>query len=254
MNMLETLRRRGVRWARLGLDVLFPPRCAFCGSELVDDSAAGLRARAACESCGRVLSADPPRCLTCGDPAPSGECGRCRRRAGDWDGIAVLGPYADELRAAILRGKRPAGDAVSAALAELVVRKHRDTFGRWRVDVVVPVPMHWFRRACRGTNAADELARGVAGGLGLPCRRWIARVRPTPRQNELPAGARRDNVRDAFRASARLRGRRILLVDDVATTGATLGACRRAAGAAGAAAVFAAVVARAEPLDNRDDD
>jgi ComF family protein len=252
MSMLETLRRVGCRWARHGLDLLYPPRCVFCRRELGDEHApaSGLRGANVCEPCGRALVADQPRCPTCGAPGASAGCGRCRGRSLDWDGIAVLGPYADELRAAVLRAKRPSGDVVSTALADLLVRRHRDLLATWRIDVVVPVPMHWLRRSLRGTSAAEELARGVAAGLGLPCRPWLRRARATPMQNELPVEARRGNVREAFRASRRLEGRRVLLVDDVATTGATLGACRGAARAVGAAAVYAAVAARAERLDS----
>jgi predicted amidophosphoribosyltransferase len=138
---------------------------------------------------------------------------------------------------------------VAAALASLLVRRHRETFRTWAVDAVVPVPMHWLRRSVRGTSAADELARGIAAGLGLPYRRWVVRHRATRMQNELPPAERRGNVAGAFRASRRVCGRRLLLVDDVSTTGSTLSACRQAAVSAGAAAVYAAVVARAEPAE-----
>jgi predicted amidophosphoribosyltransferase len=158
----------------------------------------------------------------------------------------VLGPYADELRTAVLRAKRPAGDRVAAALAALLVARHRDALVAWGADVVVPVPMHWARRALRGTSAADELARGVAAALGRPCRRLLKRSRATTMQNRLPTGERRGNVRGAFRPRGALAGLRILLVDDVTTTGSTLEACSEAAISAGVAAVYAAAVARAD--------
>jgi predicted amidophosphoribosyltransferase len=98
----------------------------------------------------------------------------------------------------------------------------------------------------RGTSAADEIATGIARTLGIPRRRLLRRRRATPRQNEVPADGRQANVRGAFRPRGRPAGRRLLLVDDVCTTGATLAECRRILVEAGASAVYAAVIARAD--------
>ena len=244
MSLLETLRRGAARWTARGFDLLCPPRCGLCGADV--GSAMVGDAGLVCAACEPALVADRPRCLGCGAGGDPAGCGHCRPRTRPCDGLAVLGPYADELREAILRAKRPAGATVAAALAGLLVRRHRETFRDWAIDLVVPVPMHWRRRVVRGTSAADELARAVAAGLGLPVRRWLVRHRATRMQNELPPGERRGNVAGAFRASRGVGGRRLLLIDDVATTGSTLAACRTAAVSAGAVAVYAAVVSRAE--------
>jgi ComF family protein len=245
-SIWETLR---MAWSDLPgiqalIDLLCPPRCVFCGADEVDARRGGAPS---CDACARALSRDGPRCPSCGVPLPGGgACGGCRGRCPDWDGLAVLAAYGEEVREAVLRAKRPAGESVAAGLAALLVRKHERMFAGWGIDVVVPVPMHWLRRTARGTSSADVLARRVAAVLHLPCRRVLRRCRPTRMQNELPFDERAANVRGVFRAIRPAGGRRVLLIDDVTTTGATLAECRRALVEAGAAAVYAGVVARAD--------
>jgi len=248
--VLPRLRRGLAGWGRIGLDLLYPPRCVFCRTDL-PLAAEGL----ACPACRRRLTADRPRCLRCGTPGTADSCATCRRFPPPCAGLVVLGSYADDLRDLVLRAKRPAGDLIARGLASLLADSQRMTFRDWAIDLVVPVPMHWRRRLMRGASSADELARGLAAGLGLPCRRLLRRRRATRMQNELPVRERRGNVAAAFgptlaARAGRLRGRRVLLIDDVATTGSTLAACRDAAVSAGAAAVYAAVVARADRSDD----
>ncbi len=235
-----------VRWQ--GLDLLCPPRCVFCR---IDVPASADGQVVICSDCRRRLPGDGPRCLVCGGPVTAGAgCRRCRSgRKPDWDGIVVLAGYGDEVRDAVLAAKRTGGEPIAAGLARLLVERHREQLVAWDIDVVVPVPMHWMRRLARGTSSADGLARGVAARLKLPCRRLVVRSRATRMQNELPPEDRRANVRGAFRASPRSAGRRVLIVDDVTTTGGTLMACRAALAEAGAAAVYVAAVARADSLE-----
>lgn len=226
------------------VDLLLPPRCVFCG---VEEERPGMEAATVCPSCAAALSRDVIRCPACGEPAATASmpCDRCaRRRHGD--GIVVLASYGDEVRGPVLRAKRPGGEAAAAGLAALLVAKHADRLRAWAPDVVTAVPMHWLRRLGRGTSAAHEIGRGVARGLGVPLRRLLVRRRWTRMQNELPFEERAANLRAAFRVAAPIAGRRVLLVDDVTTSGSTLAECRRVLVEAGASAVYAAVVAKAD--------
>jgi ComF family protein len=125
---------------------------------------------------------------------------------------------------------------------------------RGTVDLVVPVPLHPSRLVERGYNQAALLARPLARLLAIPCApRALCRLATTERQTELTREARAANVANAFAANElrRLAGARVLLVDDVETTGATLSACRAAVMTGGARAVLSAVVARVEAVEIR---
>ncbi len=114
--------------------------------------------------------------------------------------------------------------------------------------VVVPVPLHRSRRRERGFNQAEEIARVVAKDLRLPlCANWLRRVHGGVAAATRSRAGRWRSVRGAFRASPRVRGRTLLLVDDVLTSGATLAACTKAFGRRGALGVFAVTATRALP-------
>jgi ComF family protein len=131
---------------------------------------------------------------------------------------------------------RPLGDlAVEQCVASLLEG----------IEAVIAVPLARERERERGFNQAALLAQRIAKRLGVPTRpRWLARVRATRPQSDLPAAERRVNVRGAFRASRAVAGRHVLVVDDVLTTGATLGECARALRDGGARRVGVLTVAR----------
>lgn len=261
VTLANMLQRLAIPWMEKGLDLLFPPRCALCR----DDLGGGPATRAGgvdeggrvllCPPCRRALASDHVRCSGCGGRATSeAPCRECQRRRHGCGGLAVLGAYGDTVREAVLKCKRPEGEPLARSLAGLIVARHGGTFAAWRIDVIVPVPMHWRRRMARGTSAADELAAGIAARLRVPSRRALGRRRATPMQNSLPVEKRRHNVADAFVVRGGVARRRVLLVDDVCTTGATLAACGAALLAGGAESVFAAVVAKADGSADGGDD
>ncbi len=165
-----------------------------------------------------------------------------------FDEVIALGGYDDAIRDAVLRMKRPNDDFLSAAMGELLALQRGDDLSQLKPDLVVPIPMYWTRRLRRGTNSPGILARRVARFCGAPFRRVLVRGRNTLPQAGLPPRQRWKNVRGAFRVrnSRRVCGRRILLIDDILTTGATCSEAADVLKRAGAAAVAVAVIARAQ--------
>jgi ComF family protein len=165
-----------------------------------------------------------------------------------FEAAVALGAYGGTLRAVVLRMKHAAEAPLASAVGRLFWQVRRAELASLRPEVVVPVPMHWRRRMQRGANSPDEVAVPLAEGLGIPCApRLLRRRRSTSPQGPLARGDRLANVRGAFRVrhGYQCAGARVLLVDDILTTGATANECVRALVAGGAASVALAVVARA---------
>jgi ComF family protein len=151
------------------------------------------------------------------------------------------------LRDVILRLKHLQGDMLAELAGELWAEHAGPALRDAHADVVVPIPLHWWRRWRRGYNQSLALARGMAARLYIPCRpRLLRRIRNTPLQTQQAPSVRPVNVRGAFRAGRRgLAGKTVLLVDDVMTTGSTVNEAARVLRAAGAVRVIVAVLARA---------
>lgn len=191
----------------------------------------------------------PPFCDACGEPLPSwriisiGErhCPRCRRRPSAISRARAAGAYDGTLRTLLHAFKYQQRRSLARPLADMMRARGGDVLTG--ADVVVPVPLHRRRRRRRGFNQAQDLA----AHLGLPMVLALRRVRATASQADLPAAQRHRNVRDAFALGRRVTvgGLRVVLVDDVSTTGATLDACARVLLEAGAAEVRAITAARA---------
>jgi ComF family protein len=145
--------------------------------------------------------------------------------------------------------KHGAGEPLSAAMGDLLVAKRRGMLAAVEADVVVHIPMYWGRRLVRGTNSPEILARRLARRLGIPWEsRLLVRRRNTLVQPDLPPRERFRNIQGAFRVDKGydLGGARVLLVDDVLTTGATCSEAAKWLKQAGAAHVAVAVLARAD--------
>jgi ComF family protein len=234
-------------WNQL-LSILYVPRCAACDRRVAPD-------RGLCEPCTEALDPLGPACPRCSEPAAGPvpvTCARCRRAPPPYETMVAPWRYGGELGHALRRMKLERIPAIGRELAPLVAPFVAAAIDAGDLDLVVPVPLHWRRLAGRGFNQAQVLAEEAVRRARIAVRvdaTSLRRVRPTPTQTGLSAAARARNVAGAFavtrRRTARVAGRRVLLVDDIATTGATLAAATRALVAAGASVVVAFVVARA---------
>jgi ComF family protein len=229
--------------------LLFPGVCYGCGGRLISQD------RDFCAACRGALTTDPypvcPRCASTVGPHVflQDGCSECRPYSLHFAGALRLGPYVGLLRELIPRMKYLTGDGLAEALGLLWARHAEASFRGLAVDAVVPVPLHWRRRLWRGYNQSEAVARALADQLRLPCRPgWLRRVRNTPRQVGQSASARRENPRGAFQAPPlpELKGKVILLVDDVITTGSTVNDAARALRAAGATRIHVAVLAHSQ--------
>jgi ComF family protein len=219
------------------LDLVFPAQCLLCGR-------AGQPFCSVCETGFLHETLAPcPRCgLALG---PYAQCSACARERFGFDAVISLGRYEGVRREAILRLKSGWNESLAELLGQTWAARVPCPA---EMDAVVPVPLHWSRRWQRGYNQAEALARGLASGWGLPMHsRWLWRVRPTSDQKGLGRDQRRENLRAAFcvACGVSLQGLRVVLVDDVMTTGATCSESALALKKAGALRVIAAVLARA---------
>jgi len=218
------------------LDLLFPLRCIGCGRD------GSLLCPDCCRSLPRIKQ---PYCQRCGTPLTEGNlCPSCINHPLSIDGIRSVFLFGGTVRQAIHQFKYRHIKAVSAPLGSLLAG-FLSTYPL-PGDVLMPVPLHPRRLRERGYNQAALLAWETGKITGLPVRDGLLlRQRDTITQARAASAAeRRSNVRDAFACERELQGERILLIDDVCTTGATLDACAVALKAAGAGTVWGLTAAR----------
>ncbi|MEW5771724.1 MAG: ComF family protein [Pseudomonadota bacterium] len=213
-----------------------PHPCLLCGTTV--------RGRQLCPGCADDLPFLPAaRCPRCALPSPEGQvCGTCLRRPPAFDHAVAVFAYAFPVDALVRHCKYQGALEVAEFFAAAMAGQ---LSGHTDVDLILPMPLHPARLGERGFNQAAQIARHLAARLDLP---WQAtaceRLRDTPPQAGLDLKARRRNLRGAFRCGVDLVGRRVALVDDVMTSGASLNELAKEAKRAGAAEVSAWVVAR----------
>jgi ComF family protein len=242
--------RRAADQAFCGLfQLIFPDDCRVCGEPLHEVSR--IPVCHACLSRPESLAADY-FCLDCHIPFLNrfpldehGRCALCRLGLTGFDTAYTFGSYEDTLRELIHLFKyekvQPLKKPLGALIAQAVPRDRQ-------FDVIVPMPLHWKRRWIRGFNQSQLLAGEISRRLGVPVIRAVRRVKETSPQAGLTNAKRRLNMRGAFaiRQGTNLKNLRVLLIDDVLTTGATASACAKVLKRAGASHVAVAAIARTD--------
>src|SRR6185312_11516003 len=234
------------RSARLALDLALPPLCPSCRDPLGDG--AGL-----CPSCwSKLAPIEPPYCARLGipftyDPGPGLLSMEAIANPPAYDRARAAVRY-DDIARALVHGFKY-GDRLDLAplMGRWMTRAGRELLDG--ADALLPVPLHWRRLWARRFNQSAALAAAISELSGVPVlASTLKRVRATPQQVGLSKAERADNVQGAFRvpneAKAEVAGRRLVLVDDVLTSGATVDTCARALLRAGAAHVDVLVFAR----------
>ena len=230
------------------LDLLCPPRCLLCGAFTDGDHGQGF-----CTSCRQELPPLPEsHCLICGRPFETTigsvhTCGRCLQKKPAYERAGSAGLYEGLLRQAIHRFKYEGRTELARPLAALMAERLEPPFLPPAAELILPIPLHRRRLKARGYNQALLLARALF-------QPWQDRLRPdllrrskwTEPQVNLKGPERRRNVRQAFSLTdpALVRGRSVMLVDDVFTTGATVEECARVLKRAQASSVLVLTVAR----------
>jgi ComF family protein len=229
------------------VSLLYPATCTICRKQV-------RTGKYLCDECEtKIVRIVPPFCETCSEPFNGSidtlfTCANCAHRTIHFDAAV-----------AVYRGRGVVRDVIhefkynrQIHLRHLVASWLRAALDDQRLrschfDIILPVPLHPARQRERGFNQATLLAELLSKQTSIPCRALLKRVRYTTTQTALDRSERMENLHNAFRLrkNADVRGLRVLLIDDVLTTGSTLSECARVLKRAGATSVHAATAARA---------
>jgi len=241
-------------FASSGWDFVLPPICVACGNQLGAQFLSETTGAQVCLNCRESLCeiVAKPSCERCG--APIGPyvdskhgCQECSRERFAFKNVYRLGLYDGALRDAVLKGKYLGGEPLLMSLANLIWGAFEASMRAEQIDLIVPIPQHWRQRIWRRHHAPDVLAEAYGRYLRVPVGLPIlSKRRQTEKQAKLSRAQRKKNQQNVYRVTraTRVKGKNILLIDDVLTTGATADSAARALKSAGAKQVVVVVLAR----------
>ena len=239
-------------------DLLFPPNCVLCAIPLRSEDRQMIGVHL-CNRCVSDLTTPNSRpCMRCARPLPKGApshsngCPNCRGKRFRFDRAHAIGVYGGMLRDTVLQMKSGAGESLTLSMGHLLGEQLAQNLTELPSHIVA-VPTHWTRRLRRNVNCAEILLESAATRIGLRSSPRLVRCRrKTSKQALLLPQERLANVRGAYRVSAgyAMNGAKVLLIDDVMTTGATANEIAKILRRAGAASVEVAVVARGIGFDS----
>lgn len=206
--------------------LLFPPVCVYCGAERPNDDSV------ACIECSRnILPVERPFCALCGRPAPglnSGInrfCGKCSSHRPSFDKARFCVYYSSVVRRGILQFKFNSSLYLGEALLGLLSKTFEEHFLSENLDAIIPIPVHKKRLLHRGYNQCAVLAGKLGARFGIPAPTDVlVKTRNTVPQTQLKRKQRMDNIKGSFdvKKPGKVKGKRVLVLDDVFTTGSTV--------------------------------
>lgn len=225
------------------LDIIYPVRCPLCGEIVVP------KGNKICPDCkGKLPYIREPRCMKCSKPLEQEEkeyCSDCERKAYQFDKGYAIWSYNDRMKQSIANFKYHSKKEYAEFYIEEIIENYLDKISRMHVDLIVPIPIHRSKLLERGYNQADLLAKGIGKKTGIPViSDLLLRNKKTVPQKGLSDVERLKNLTGAFgwnEAAARRFNHpidRVLLVDDIYTTGSTMEACSRILKAQDISAVY----------------
>ena len=232
----QTIKKRMIKKGQGLINLLYPPICPFCEKQLLE---IGI-----CSGCvGKMPFIQGCRCMKCSKPVYSEEmeyCMDCTKTKHSYEEGRALLLYNDLVQKSIARYKYKNKREFSSSYSKLMIKEMGEIWKKWDCDAVLPIPVHRQKKQKRGFNQAELLAKAIGEYLCVPCEtRLLQRCINTLPQKEFSPAERRKNLENAFKMKRNsVEYKKVLLIDDIYTTGSTVDACANVLRQAGVKKVY----------------